>query len=154
MTGRHTDARSLLLAACGPAARQGPAPTWRRGAALARSLTHSLLLTDLSARAKSPFWPQRFTSLHSAAAAAAPAPPTAAAAAAILEPGGETPHGGAGAAPEAEGPCAPAATSRRAGRGPALLLFPQTHTTPPARHPPKKRGGEGGRVPGGVRRPR
>lgn len=153
MTGRHTDARSLLLAACGPAARQGPAPTWRRGAALARSLTHSLLLTDLSARAKSPFWPQRFTSLHSAAAAAAPAPP-AAAAAAILEPGGETPHGGAGAAPEAEGPCAPAATSRRAGRGPALLLFPQTHTTPPARHPPKKRVGEGGRVPGGVRRPR
>lgn len=51
---------------------------------------HSLLLTDLSARAKSPFWPQRFTSLHNPAAAAAAAP----AAAAILTPGPDTRRGG------------------------------------------------------------
>lgn len=79
----------------GPRARAGrhhrPAG---RGPALS---PHSLLLTDLSARAKSPFCPQRFTSLHSPAAAAAPA------AAAILAPGPDTRRGG-GAAPEAEVP--------------------------------------------------
>lgn len=67
-----------------------PAPTQHEHTTRRRAggLAHSLLLTDLSARAKSPFWPQRFTSLHSAAAA--PGPP--AAAAAISEPGGEQPR--------------------------------------------------------------
>lgn len=75
---------------------------------------HSLLLTDLSARAKSPFWPQRFTSLHNPAAAAAPA------AAAILTPGPDTRRGG-GAAAEAEVPSgAPPPAVRRCSGSPAL----------------------------------
>lgn len=88
---RARPARSLSrLCAAGPGADMAAGDRHSR----ARSLAHSLLLTDLSARAKSPFCPQRFTSLHSAAAA--PAPP----AAAILEPGGDTRReGGAGGCP-------------------------------------------------------
>lgn len=82
---------------------------------------NSLLLTDLSARAKSPFWPQRFTSLHSAAADPAPL------ADAILEPGGENTSGGGKGRllpRKRKGPPAPAATSRRGGRGLAWPLTP------------------------------